>query len=709
MQLDHLAVDILKKIAAEPGMTIKMLCERIGLPQRNFYYRRAKINDWLMAEGFSPLLCDPRHGVRLVEEDAREVLSKLSVLHGQQYKLSAEERRDNLLLHLACHPEPAFTHHLSELNLVSRNTTLEDLSLLKQHLQHQQLTLAVDKKQGYRIEGSDLARRLAVQQTLQHVLKYSDNQAESRTAQIFLQPLEKRGKNPTEVQQRIESRLKQTEQQLNRTFSDKDRRALKYMMMFSVLDTLKGHYPQFTPVQTRFLREQTECEIAAALNTSLARDLGFPEISGNTLFFSLLFSASKKVTPLQGLEQADSRLMAAVKQLIMQFQALSGVYLLDVEQLESRLFSHLGPAIHRCLFGMHSKNVLKEEILQRYPLIFRLCRQIIVSLEQEYQVAFCDDELSYIVISFAAWLDRRPETGEQHILLVTEGGMSSTAILENQLRNLTVLPLLIEHLSASQLQQQGIGPHIRLVVSTIGLRCPIPSHVGFIQTQHMLTDSEKQQLRLLLEHNIEAVGIAELVNMLVATASRLAPQQKEPLRQEFSTIISQFIQKQQRRSFSSTTPSTSLLPDIAFTGRQSGWRQLIRKAAQPLVDKGCVGVEYARAIIRQIEQRGITTYLTPDILLLHDAPPQGATEGALSLLKLKHPLEFGLPGVTLTPRVIVILVPTTNLSHIPLLETLNALISDDEVLNALLQASSLKAVQSAVLSHSLSGTKEKSR
>lgn len=63
---------------------------------------------------------------------------------------------------------------------------------------------------------------------------------------------------------------------------------------------------------------------------------------------------------------------------------------------------------------------------------------------------FCDDELSYIVISFAAWLDRRPETGEQHLLLVTEGGLSSTAILENQLRNLTVLPLHIERVSPAR-------------------------------------------------------------------------------------------------------------------------------------------------------------------------------------------------------------------------------------------------------------------
>ncbi|MDY3571629.1 PTS sugar transporter subunit IIA [Enterobacter hormaechei] len=693
MQLDHLAVEILKKVATEPGMSLNVLCERIGLPQRNFYYRRTRINDWLSAHGFAPLICDARRGVRVADDEAAGIMQQLGVINARSYRLSADERRVNLLLHLACRIQPAFTRHLSERNRVSRNTTLDDIAQLRQQLQHQQLMLSVDKKQGYRLEGSALALRLAVQQMLQHALKYSDHQAEARIAQILLGQLAAVGLDEQRVRQVVDAQLKRAEQLLLRTFTDKDRRVLHYMLLFTLLDTLNGHYPGFSVAQTRFLREQGECEVAAGLNAGLARELNLPDISGNTLFISLLISASKKVTPLEGRKIENNRLMTTVRQLIVQFQALSGVYLQDVGQLESRLYSHLGPAIYRCLFGMQSENVLREETLQRYPLIFRLCRQSIVALEYEYQVVFCDDELSYIVISFAAWLDRRPETGEKHLLLVTEGGSSSTAILENQLRNLTVLPLHIERVSASQIQQQGISGHIRLVVSTVALSCRIPAHVSFIQTQHMLSDSEKQQLRLMLEHNIDAVRISGLVDALVASASRLAPQAKEPLRLEFSSIISQFIQKQRNPVPATSTPALSLFSHVGFASHTTAWRPLIRKAAQPLVDSGVIDSRYARNIIRQIENQGITTYLTPDILLLHDAPPAGITKGALSLLRLRQPLIFDLPGVTLTPRIIVILVPTANLSHIPLLEELNALISNDKKLELLLNANSLYEVQ----------------
>lgn len=696
MQLDHLAVDILKKITAEPGMPPKLLCERIGLSQRNFHYRRSRINDWLTSQGFSSLQCDPLTGVRVAEEEAAAILHQLSAIHAQHYRLSAAERRDNLLLHLACRIQPAFTQQLSELNRVSRNTTLDDVRLLRQHLQTHQLTLEVDKKQGYSLAGSDLALRLIVQQTLQHGLKYADHQAEARIAQTLMTPLVQAGKEACQIHPLIDDQLRQAESLLNRTFTDKDRRALHYMLIFLLVDTLNGHMPQFTPVQSRFLREQAECETAASVNASLSAALALPEMSGNMLFISLLFSASKKVAPQTGQKEGNSRLTASVKHLITQFQALSGVYLNDAEQLESRLISHLGPAIRRCLFGMRSENALREEILQRYPMIFRLCRQIVATLEQDYQVTFCDDELSYIAISFAAWLDRRPETREQHLLLVTEGGISSTAILENQLRNLTVLPLHIERMSASQLQQQGIGRHIRLVVSTIVLNVPIPAQVSFIQTQHILTDSEKQQLRLLLEHRIESAGIAELVDSLVASTSRLASQPQETLRQEFSHIISLFFKRQQHSVQAVSSQHYAQHSFVNFTASQASWHQLIRKAAQPLRDNGIVDAKYVRNIVRKIEQQGVSTYLTPDILLLHDAPPANATEGALSLLKLKHPLHFDLPGVSLTPRIIAILVPTATLSHIPMLEAFNALLSDDQRLEGLINASSLQEVKMSI-------------
>ncbi|ROP48961.1 BglG family transcriptional antiterminator [Enterobacter sp. BIGb0383] len=696
MQLDHQAVTILKKVAAEPGMSIKGLCERIGLAQRHFYYRRSRINDWLMEEGYAPLSCSGQQGVRLQAGETGAILRQLAVLYGHHYKLSAGERRDHLLLHLTCNATPLFTQQLSEINHVSRNTTLEDLHLLKRFLLDKHaLTLTVGKKQGYHIEGSRLALRLCVQQLLQRNLKYSDTQTETRIAHVIQGYLSGCGMAADRTQRAIEQGLQLIEHSRGRTFTDKDKRLLHYMLMFSLLDALRGSHIHFSAQQTGFLSEQPECETAALLNRHLATALSVPAFFDNTLFFCLLLSTSKRLHASPTGSTEDRRLVGVIQAMITQFQALSGIYLADVSRLVARLFAHLGPAIHRSLFGIQHENVLRDEVSQRYPLIFRLCRQTIVTLEQEYRIVVNDDELSYIAVSFAAWLDRRPETGEQQVLLLTEGGLSSTAILENQLRNLTVVPLEIVPCSVSQLEQQGIPAQTRLIVSTIPLQGERPDAVPFIQVQHMLTSADRQQIRLMLENPGGIGDSRELVQALVAAVGHYAPEAKAELEQTFSAIVGHFMESE-RLAPLPLTLADYLHQRIQFCGRQLSWRQAIRTAVQPLVGEGVVSHHYGERIIRHIEKSGVTTYLTPQVLLLHAAPPAGTSTGALSLLKMKRPLDFGRFAANLSPLLIIILVPSHDLSHIAILDALNRLTGNESALFTLLQASSLSAVQTCI-------------
>ncbi|CAM4044265.1 PRD domain-containing protein [Rahnella bruchi] len=700
MQLDRLAVDIIKKVAAEPGLPLRALCEKLCFPQRNFYYRKKKIDDWLIHEGFSPLLCDVHLGLRLDENEVGSILNHLTLLDKQDYKLCAEERRDHLLLHLICSSPPLFTRQLSEINNVSRNTTLDDLNTLKSVLQKQHhLLLKVSKKEGYHVTGGQLERRLCIHQMLQRSLKYAHAQVEARVELVLRKHLTEHGLCVNEVRSAIIFAIELAEGHLDCVFSDKDKRLLLYMMMFSLLETLKGHYAEFTPTQIDALRNQPECLAAASMHSHLSERLSVGDIASNTLFLTLLLSVSKKIASSPTCEANDRRLTSCIRQLIEQFQSLSGVYFSDVSSLVARLFSHLGPAIHRCLFNIKSENVLREDVLQRYPLIFQLCRQAIKGMEMEYQVVFNDDELSYITISFAAWLDKKPETGEQLILLVTEGGVSSTAILENQLRNQTVLPLDIRHLSYSKFMAQPLPVSTRLVVSSIPLPKEKLNDVHHILVQHILSTNERIQLRNILENKHDNVQEHEFVNALVAAAVSHAPQMKEAFQEDIREIVHRYLHQTCGGEAHPENKSLAgyLRGRVQFSAKPMEWRKAIQKATKPLVDQSVVSLHFAESIIANIEKSDLTMYLSPDVLLLHDAPPKGISVPALSLLKLRYPLQFDGCTNQITPRLIIILVPCADLSHIPLLSALNDLISDENRLHQMLKASSLKDVL-AVLS-----------
>lgn len=518
MQIDHVAVTLLKEVATEPGLTVKGLCQRTGLPLRHFYYRWGKINDWLRQHHFSPLSKHPREGVMLAKGEAEAILNQLASLSGSGYKLQAGERRDHLLLSLLTSHLPQFTRHLCQLNRVSRNTTLADIQLLKQQLQAGHgITLIASKKCGYQLTGEVLALRLCVLQMLQRTLKYGDAQAEMRVSQLILTRLTEQGGCATTAPEAVDRAIAQAEQHLKRSFTDKDRRLLHKLLLFCLLPVQQEPLISFSDVQLSFLRSRPECEAAALVNALLAEQTGRKPAAGNTLFFTLLLSISKSLTRPPATGAVDCELVDNIHRLINDFQALSGFAFTDISQLVSRLFAHLGPALQRCLFHIPSENVLRREVMQHYPLIFRLCRQAIRTLESAYQVEFNDDELSYIAIGFAAWLDKRKETREQSLILVTEGGLSSTAMLENQLRNLTVVPLAIQHASVSQPGSFATGT--RLIVSTVALPAEQFPGVTVIRVQHMLTAQEKSQIRQLLEGLNEVNTDDACVNRLLQAGS----------------------------------------------------------------------------------------------------------------------------------------------------------------------------------------------
>lgn len=524
MQIDHVAVILLKEVATEPGLTVKGLCQRTGLPLRHFYYRWGKINDWLSQHHFSPLSKDPRKGLMLAKGEAEAVLNRLATLSGAEYKLQAGERRDHLLLSLATSHLPQYNCHLCQLNRVSRNTTLADIQLLKQQLQAGYgITLLASKKGGYQLKGEVLALRLCVLQMLQRTLKYGDAQAEMRISQLILTRLAEQGGCASTAPQAADRAIVQAEQHLKRGFTDKDRRLLHKLLLFCMLPCQQEPLIPFSDAQLNFLRSRPECEAAALVNALLAEETGREPSAGNTLFFTLLLAISKSLNRPPATGKADRELIASIHRLINDFQALSGIAFTDVSQLVSRLFAHLGPALHRCLFHIPSENVLRQEVMQHYPLIFRLCRQVICTLESAYQVEFNDDELSYVAIGFAAWLDKRKETREQSLILVTEGGLSSTAMLENQLRNLTVVPLAIRHASVSQLE--GLASGSRLIVSTVALPAEEFPGVTVIRVQHMLAAHEKSLIRQLLERFNEInggdAGASRLLQTEAGAASEL--------------------------------------------------------------------------------------------------------------------------------------------------------------------------------------------
>ncbi len=194
----------------------------------------------------------------------------------------------------------------------------------------------------------------------------------------------------------------------------------------------------------------------------------------------------------------DSRLITATNQLVMRFQQLSGMTLGSNEMLMNQLFAHLAPAIERCYFNIGIDNSSLEEVNRQYPRLLRTTQQALVVFEQEYQIQFSADEVALIAISFGAWLMQENALQEKQILLLTRNNSELEQQVEQQIRELTLLPLHIKYLPHDVYLQSGAPSGTAVVLTPYTVRQP-ESTPPLIQVLLPITEQQNKQLRRLLD------------------------------------------------------------------------------------------------------------------------------------------------------------------------------------------------------------------
>ncbi|MDF8206379.1 hypothetical protein P4710_15050, partial [Listeria monocytogenes] len=82
-----------------------------------------------------------------------------------------------------------------------------------------------------------------------------------------------------------------------------------------------------------------------------------------------------------------------------------------------------------------------------------------------YGIQFSDEEIGLIAIIFGAWLMQENDIQEKQVLLLTGNDRQLEEHIEQQLRELTLLPLNIKYLSVHTFQKEGASKEVALIVT----------------------------------------------------------------------------------------------------------------------------------------------------------------------------------------------------------------------------------------------------
>ncbi|GAX00713.1 PTS sugar transporter subunit IIA [Secundilactobacillus silagei] len=132
-------------------------------------------------------------------------------------------------------------------------------------------------------------------------------------------------------------------------------------------------------------------------------------------------------------------------------------------------------------------------------------------------------------------------------------------------------------------------------------------------------------------------------------------------------------------------------------GSNLNWETAITKAAQPLVDQNTIESTYVDSIINVVKDKGPYMNIGPQIALAHARPDDSVHEIGLSLLKTnssvnlvddKHPVKLWF-----------VLAATDSQSHLSVIQQLMGLLTDDDAVQALLEADSVDQILAVLQKH----------
>ncbi len=121
------------------------------------------------------------------------------------------------------------------------------------------------------------------------------------------------------------------------------------------------------------------------------------------------------------------------------------------------------------------------------------------------------------------------------------------------------------------------------------------------------------------------------------------------------------------------------------------WEAAVRAGGQILVDNSCVESGFVDAMIELVKENGPYIVMAPGIALPHARPEDGVINMAMSLIRLKNPVNFGHEDND-PVQIVISLAAVDNSSHLEALSELFELIGNDELREVFFSADTPQAI-----------------
>lgn len=589
---------------------------------------------------------------------------------------SEEERRALIYLLSYSQFEELSLFHFQDFLEISKGTAIADIKKLRSLLTKENIRLVYTRKTGFLIEGQEETARRLAKNMLAELLQSNTgkfgllhwiNQQDLALYATWRDAIQEQTKKAgLEI---VASRIDEVALFLAFTTDRIINRPLLQLEDYDLIQSLTAYQAGASIYRQFFAKDQP---IEAAYLTVILMTVIQGEIQDIQL--DLLLSCSAEI--------------------IHRMEILSAIEFSDFRELLMNLFYHLVPAYFRIKNGFYLPNVLIDNIQMEYAEIFRFTKAALLPLEKLTGKEIPEEEVGFFTILFGGEVARQKEEAKQEevrALIVCPNGISSSLILQTELKKIFPTILFEETNSVDQLQSISEESY-DVIFSTIN----VDSTKRVYLVKPLMSQLEKNQLINRVQQELLIPGFSlpsakEIVDAILPYIDIKKGVTKEKLYKILNKKMNRLIEKKEGHRPMLTE---LLTPEMIQISDQSlGWEDAIRLASQPLLTEEKIEDQYIDAMINKVKQYGPFIHIGKGIALPHARPEDGVKQLGMSLLKVQEPVLL-VDDEKHAIQLFICLAAVDNEAHLRALSSLTRLLSNKENLENLLNATTKEEILS---------------
>lgn len=592
-------------------VSAKAIAEQFNVSIRTIRYDLELIEYWLN-ENKANVVKVPNKGIMIKATTDRALLfEKLKFLSVENRVLSVKERVNYIIIGLLANERGLSIEELSDRLLLSKNTILKVLKKVENYLGDNSLELKKIYGKGFVIVGEEVHKRnilvdifIDIFDIHNIILAMSNQEAYKELLDFCLNKYESFHFENMKI---IFNEIKHIEKRYNFYFTDM---ALARLIVYMTIAVNRISNQQYIKNQI-VISKNKEYEIGCLISEKLAQlfSIKIENEEVNEMVMRMMESRSCHAhlsRKSDAINMFNDDVLRITQHIISYSEKALNVDFKNDVKLINGLRLHLKTALIRIKNNKQIKNDYTNEITSRYPLVFQIVKESLITIDHEYK--FEDTEIAYITLHIRSAYERNyKENYKLTALVVCVEGLSLLNLLTTKLKMKFPDLRIIETCSIYDYDQYK--NEIDLIITT---------------NKFKIKDVEVSRVTPFIDNK----DIFKINQTLIKL-------------NKFKQIYKYNQSKQTEGGRIILLEELLNLDMIELGVSATDWEDSIRKASIPLVHYNKVEQDYVDNMIQAVKDLGPYIVIMPGIAFAHARPDGTVKKTCMSMITLSEPVKFG--------------------------------------------------------------------